>query len=98
MRRNPHLMEESTEKGSKEAVTYLEKNNQELFFALYIDCAGRTTDFSGAEKKQAAIVQRTIGRGMPLLGFYSGGEIAPFMGKSRGMDWTGVLLLLSRSK
>jgi len=28
-----------------------------------------------------------------LLGFYSGVEIAPFLGRSRGLDWTGVLLL-----
>ena len=32
---------------------------------------------------------------MPLLGFYSGVEIAPFMGGSRALDWTGVLIVLS---
>ena len=31
----------------------------------------------------------------PLLGFYSGVEIAPFLQKSRGLDWTGVLLVLA---
>ena len=30
----------------------------------------------------------------PLLGFYSGVEIAPFEGYSRPLDWTGVLALL----
>jgi len=98
MRRNSELMEESAEKGSQEALAYLQKNNQEPFFALYIDCAGRTAGFSGAEREEASIFQKTIGKDIPLLGFYSGVEIAPLMGKSRGLDWTGVLLLLSRSK
>ena len=98
MRRNSGLMEESAEKGCREALAYLQKNNQEPFFALYIDCAGRTAGFSGADKEEASIVQKTIGRDIPLLGFYSGVEIAPLMEKSRGLDWTGVLLLLSRSK
>ncbi len=98
MRRNSELMEKSAEKGCKKALAYLKENHQEPFFALYIDCAGRTAGFSGAEREEASIVQRTIGKVAPLLGFYSGVEIAPLMGKSRGLDWTGVLLLLSRGK
>ena len=98
MRRNAELMQESAEEGCREALAYLEKNHQEPFFALYIDCAGRTAGFSGTEREEASIVQRTIGVVAPLLGFYSGVEIAPLMGKSRGLDWTGVLLVLSRSK
>jgi hypothetical protein len=98
MHRSAELMGESAEKGSKEAMAYLKKNNQEPFFALYIDCAGRTTGFSGAEKEEASIVQKNIWKGVPLLGFYSGVEIAPLMGKSRGLDWTAVLLILSRNK
>lgn len=39
-----------------------------------------------------------LGKDVPLLGFYSGVEIAPLMGKSRGLDWTAVLLILARSK
>jgi hypothetical protein len=31
----------------------------------------------------------------PLLGFYSGVEIAPLLQKSRGLDWTGVLLVFA---
>jgi len=98
MRRNARLMEESVEKGSKKAITYLQKNNLEPFFALYIDCAGRTAGFSGAGKEEASIIQNIIGKNIPLLGFYSGVEIAPLLGKSRGLDWTGVLLILNRSK
>ena len=98
MRRNAELMMESAEKGSKEAMAYIRNSNQDPFFALYIDCAGRTAGFSGAEGEEAAIVQEKIGKTIPLLGFYSGVEIAPLLGKSRGLDWTAVLLILSRSK
>ena len=75
-----------------------QKNNLDPFFALYIDCAGRTAGFSGSEIEEASIVQKIIGEKIPFLGFYSGVEIAPLLGKSRGLDWTGVLLILSRSK
>lgn len=65
------------------------------FLSLYIDCAGRTSGFCGAGAEEGAIVQETIGSRMPLLGFYSGVEIAPFMGGSRALDWTGVLIALT---
>ena len=65
-------------------------------FGLYIDCAGRTAEFSHTAEEEAAGVQKVFReRGVPLLGFYSGVEIAPLMGKSRGLDWTGVLLVLT---
>jgi hypothetical protein len=96
MRRSAELMEESADRGSKEAMAYLQENNQDPFFALYIDCAGRTAGFSGADKEEASIIQKNLGKDVPLLGFYSGVEIAPLMGKSRGLDWTAVLLILSR--
>jgi len=98
MRRSAELMEESADERSKEAMAHLRENNQEPFFALYIDCAGRTAGFSGAEREEASIIQENLGRDVPLLGFYSGVEIAPLMGKSRGLDWTAVLLILSRRK
>ena len=98
MRRNAQLMAESAEKGCREAIAHLQQSDREPCFALYIDCAGRTASFSGADQEEAAIVQEIVGRDIPLLGFYSGVEIAPLMGRSRGLDWTGVLLILSRSK
>ncbi|MCK5597965.1 MAG: FIST C-terminal domain-containing protein, partial [Candidatus Eisenbacteria sp.] len=67
----------------------------EPFLGLYIDCAGRTSGFCGAGAEEGAIIQETIGSRMPLLGFYSGVEIAPFMAGSRALDWTGVLIVLT---
>jgi hypothetical protein len=67
------------------------------FLALYIDCAGRTSGFCGAGEEEGAIIRDTIGSKMPLLGFYSGVEIAPFLGGSRALDWTGVLIVLSEA-
>jgi hypothetical protein len=98
MRRSAGLMEESAERGSREVMAYLQENNLEPFFALYIDCAGRAAAFSGAEKEEASIIQTNIGKNVPLLGIYSGVEIAPLKGKSRGLDWTAVLLILSRNR
>lgn len=65
------------------------------FLGIYVDCAGRTSGFSGAGAEEGAIIQEMIGSRMPLLGFYSGVEIAPFMGGSRALDWTGVLIVLT---
>jgi len=32
---------------------------------------------------------------IPLIGFYSGVEVAPLLGKSRGLDWTGILTVIT---
>lgn len=61
--------------------------------ALYVDCAGRASAFSASPVEEAGIVQRHIGERMPWLGFYSGVELAPLLGRTRPLDWTGVLTL-----
>jgi hypothetical protein len=63
--------------------------------SLSMDCAGRSRAFSGAETEEASLVQQALGEQVPLLGFYSGVEIAPLLGRSRPLDWTGVLTLLT---
>jgi hypothetical protein len=65
------------------------------FFALYIDCAGRASAYCGTEGEEAEEVQRIIGPKMPLLGMYSGVEIAKVGGDMQELDWTGVLCVLS---
>jgi hypothetical protein len=69
---------------------------RESFLALYIDCAGRASARSGAAVEEADLVREAVPRALPLLGFYSGVEIAPFEGYSRPLDWTGVITVLHR--
>jgi hypothetical protein len=65
------------------------------FFALYIDCAGRASAYSGTEREEAEEVQKAIGSKMPLLGMYSGVEIAKVGRNMQALDWTGVLCVFS---
>jgi hypothetical protein len=93
MSRDNQLMLESVQKRTRQLLASL--GQEKPIFALYIDCAGRTSAFSGAEVEEASIVQAELGPELPLLGFYSGVEIAPLLGRSRPLDWTGVLTLFT---
>lgn len=69
------------------------------FFALYIDCAGRASAFCGSDREEAEEVQRALSeRDVPLLGMFSGVEIAKVGGYPRGLDWTGVLCVFSEER
>ena len=72
--------------------------DRQAVFALYINCAGRASAYSGADLEDAPVVQKTINGRVPLLGIYSGVEIASVKGRPRGLDWTGVLALFSVPK
>ena len=62
---------------------------------LYIDCAGRARVMSATPVEEAGIVQgELLNDPTPLMGFYSGVEIAPVDHRSRSLDWTGVLTTL----
>lgn len=63
-------------------------------FAFYIDCAGRAADYGG-DQEDAPVVQDAVAGRAPLLGIYSGVEIAPILGRPRTLDWTGVFCLFS---
>lgn len=65
------------------------------FFALYIDCAGRASIYCGTESEEAEEVQRAVGPDIPLLGVYSGVEIAKVGNHVQPLDWTGVLCVFS---
>ena len=63
--------------------------------ALYIDCAGRASARSGSEIEEAEVLLDEIAIPAPLLGLYSGVEIAPVgEEQSRSLDWTAVLTIL----
>lgn len=62
-------------------------------FALYIDCAGRASAYCHLEEEEATHVQAALKDVCPLLGFYSGVEVARIAGRPQALDWTGVLCL-----
>lgn len=47
------------------------------------------------EREEAEVVQEVIGVRMPLLGMYSGVEIARVRDDMEALDWTGVLCVFS---
>lgn len=96
MRRSNEKMLESARSISETLLD--EVKDSDPFLGIYIDCAGRTSGFCGAGAEEGVLVQETVGAEMPLLGFYSGVEVAPFMGGSRALDWTGVLIVLSEDR
>ena len=63
--------------------------------AFYIDCSGRAAAYCGLDAEEADEVRKAIPDGVPLLGVYSGVEIACLRGVPQALDWTGVLCLLS---
>lgn len=89
----PQRMIDSAQEQSQQLLDRL--GDEAPVFALYIDCAGRSMAFSGVEDDESAPVRRLIGARCPLLGFYSGVEIAPVHGTPRPLDWTGVLAVFT---
>jgi small ligand-binding sensory domain FIST len=99
MLRNNKMMIESAKKNSSELLEKIIANGEKPVFGLYIDCAGRAAKVSNALTEEASEVQNVFNQyNTPLLGFYSGVEVAPLLGKSRGLDWTGVLLVFAKGK
>lgn len=71
---------------------------REPLFAMYIDCAGRCAGYGGVDLEDAYVIQEAVKDRIPLLGLYTGVEIASTGGRPRGLDWTGVFCIFSRSK
>lgn len=65
------------------------------FLALYIDCAGRASAYVGSDREEAEEIQAAVGNALPLLGVYSGSELARVGGSMRRMNHAGVLTVLS---
>jgi hypothetical protein len=65
------------------------------FLAFYIDCAGRASAYCGSDREEAEEVQHVMRPKMPLLGMYSGVEIAKVGLDMQALDWTGVLCVFS---
>ena len=75
-----------------------ELDGREPVFAVYIDCAGRCAGYGGMDMEDALAIQQTVAGRVPVLGLYTGVEIASIGGFPRGLDWTGVFCLFSQSK
>lgn len=97
MRRDAALILASARDNTARLLQELKDDGNTALFALYFDCAGRVAAIDGTETEEAAEVQKLLNRHkIPLLGIYCGVEIAPFQGKSHGLDWSGVLVILCR--
>jgi len=96
MVRDNRMIKKSVRENTPEVLERIKADGRRPLFALYIDCGGRSAEYSTTEEEEAAEVQKVMREsGVPLLGFYTGVEIAPMMGRSRGLDWTGVLMILA---
>ena len=96
MSRDAEQMVRSAKKNSEALLRSVSNKKKKPVFGLYIDCAGRAGKYSYSDVEEASEVQKIINRyEVPFIGFYSGVELAPFQGASKGLDWTGVLLILS---
>lgn len=96
MLRDPEKMIESARYNSIRLLEEIIDEGRKPVCGIYIDCAGRSASISNTSVEEAALVQDALNSyQIPLLGFYSGVEIAPLMGKSRGLDWTGVLVVIA---
>jgi small ligand-binding sensory domain FIST len=99
MLRDGEKMIESAKKNSTELMDQIKADGKKAYFGLYIDCAGRTSGYSNTATEEASEIQSVFNQhNLPLFGFYSGVEVAPLLQKSRGLDWTGVLVVLAGEK
>jgi len=71
---------ESVKNNSSQLMQQIIADGKKPMFGLYIDCAGRTASSSDTLTEEASEV---------IV------EIAPFIGKSKGLDWTGVLMVIT---
>jgi hypothetical protein len=96
MLRDADKMISSARRNANDLLEQIQADGHKTRFGFYIDCAGRTATYSNTLTEEAAEVQQAFTRyGCPLFGFYSGVEVAPFLNRSRGLDWTGVLIVLA---
>jgi len=96
MLRDANEIIKSTRRNTSEIMDRIKTDGRRPLFGLYIDCAGRNALSSETLTEEATEVMSVFkSQNTPLLGFYSGVEVAPFLGKSRGLDWTGVLVVIA---
>lgn len=96
MERDPERMQASAAKESRALFAQIKQQGRQPLVAFYFDCGGRMATISGGAIEEASFVQQACQEyGVPLLGIYTGVEIAPIGSRSYGLDWSGVLLVLA---
>ncbi|MCX7856541.1 MAG: FIST C-terminal domain-containing protein [Deltaproteobacteria bacterium] len=99
MTRDSERMVESAKKNANVLLSSILQNGEIPLFGIYIDCAGRAAEYLKIDVEEAWEVQKVLNaHNVPLFGFYSGVEIAPLLGESRGLDWTGVLIIFTEER
>lgn len=97
MLRDSQEMILSARNNTEKLMSQIQADQKRPVFALYIDCAGRTAALSDTMTEEASAVVDMLNQyHTPLLGFYSGVEVAPMFGRSIGLDWTGILTVIAR--
>lgn len=96
MARNNALLMDSVQAGVSAGLA--ETVEEERVFGLYIDCAGRASVFTGSENEESEQLLKQVNHAFPVFGFYVGREIAPFDGRSRPLDWTGVFTIFTKRR
>jgi small ligand-binding sensory domain FIST len=96
MLRDAEEMIRSARVNTGELFSELIRSGRHPLLGLYIDCAGRVASYSWTRTEEGSEIISIFNQyDTPLLGFFSGVEVAPFWGVSRGLDWTGVLMMLT---
>jgi hypothetical protein len=96
MLRDADAMIRSTMQNTADLMEEIAADGAHPLVSFYMDCAGRTANYSETLEEEADQVILGLKKyQMPMFGFYSGVEVAPLLGKSRGLDWTSVLMILA---
>ncbi len=96
MLRDTQKMIDSARLNTEELMSRVQSEGRRALLGFYIDCAGRAAEYSMTPDEEASEVQKIFNRyRCPFFGFYSGVEVAPLLERSRGLDWTGVLVVLA---
>jgi hypothetical protein len=89
-------MMDSAKSNTWDLLRSIQSAGKRPLWGIYVDCAERAAAYLKSTAEEAAEVQAAFNHyGVPLFGFYSGVEIAPLLRKSKRLDLTGVLLVLT---
>ncbi|GGW53453.1 FIST signal transduction protein [Alishewanella tabrizica] len=93
MQRDTESILQAAQQQTEQLLQHIKDDKHQPIVALYFDCAGRIC----GNQAEAKLIQRVLTQAqIPLLGIYTGVEIAPVGNQSRSLDWSGVLIILTQ--